>query len=430
MTDSSPELTKILLILAPFDFLLYPSLMAKKLNEITLRMDNRWKIFAITAYSSNRVKLPCQSEFHTVPIIGSPKNVITRIPYLLSCILEGVKLVKHENIHVITHHDGHLEYGMVAYIISRLTHRRCLIRVNEDTLIPFVFFLKRSGNYLFRSNSFLKLVALIYRKTERNFFRRVDWVVTHGPMDYEKIRKITDRITLVPLWIDTTKFKRVDGVTIGKLRKELGVAKEAKVLLFVGRLHPEKGLDTLFEALKIIKHKDILLLIIHSSVEYKEDYQTLAGQLGISDRIRFVGYILHDDMPKYYSLADAYVLPSVREEWSNTIMEAMACETPVIATDVGGNHYQVTEGKTGFLVPVHDPLTLAQKIQFVLENPNAAKQVASEAVYEIKKYDKDNIGDLYTTVVKNLIKSYGARQIEPIVEGTRAYHHSLNRQTK
>ena len=409
MTDSSVKLTKILLTFGPFEFLLFPTLTTKKLNEIAAGMDKNWKIFVVTGYSSNRVELPCQLEFHTVQMIGSPKSVLGRMAYLLSCILKGVRLVKDEKIHIVTQHDGHLEYGMVAYIISRLTHRKCLIRVNEDTLIPLGFFLKRSGNYLFRSNSVLTAVALIYRKIEHAFLGRVDWVVTHGPMDYQKIKEITSRITFVPLWVDTREFTRVGEVTTGNLRKELGIAKDVKILLFVGRLHPEKGLDTLLEALKMMKNRNILLLIVYSISEYKEDYQALAEQLGISNRIRFVGYIPHDELPKYYSVADAYVLPSIREEWSNTIMEAMACETPVIATNVGGNRYQITEGKTGFLVPPHDPWKLAQKIEFVLETPNLVRQTTKEAVNEIKKYDKDSIGDLYANVVKNLLRSYGSK---------------------
>ena len=96
--------------------------------------------------------------------------------------------VSEENIHVITQHDGHLEYGMVAYIVSRLTHRKCLIRVNEDTLIPLIFFLKSSGNYVFKSKTILKIVAFAYRRIEHVFFKHVDWIVTHGPMDYQKIK--------------------------------------------------------------------------------------------------------------------------------------------------------------------------------------------------------------------------------------------------
>ena len=198
---SNNEPIKILLILGPFAGL-HPDLTTKKLNEITIKMKQNWKVFAITSYSLARARLPCLLEFHTVPMLGSPKSVLTRIAYLLSCIRKGVKLVKDENIHVITQHDGHLEYGMVAYIISRLTHRKCLIRINEDTLIPLIFFLKASGNHLFKGNIFLKSVAFIYRRIEHAFFKHVDWIVTHGPMDYQKIKGITNRIMFIPLWVD------------------------------------------------------------------------------------------------------------------------------------------------------------------------------------------------------------------------------------
>jgi D-inositol-3-phosphate glycosyltransferase len=83
----------------------------------------------------------------------------------------------------------------------------------------------------------------------------------------------------------------------------------------------------------------------------------------------------------------------------------MACETPVVATEVGGNPYLIVEGKSGFLVPPNDPLSLAQKIKFVLENPNLAKHVTKTAASEIKAYDKDKIGGLLKTVIKNLINA-------------------------
>ena len=91
-------------------------------------------------------------------------------------------------------------------------------------------------------------------------------------------------------------------------------------------------------------------------------------------------------------------------------MEAMACNTAVIATNVGGNPHLVVEGKTGFLVPPNDPWSLVQKIRFVLENPDLVKQVTETAVNEIKKYDKDKIGELYKMVVKNLMKILGLLQ--------------------
>jgi len=153
---------------------------------------------------------------------------------------------------------------------------------------------------------------------------------------------------------------------------------------------------------------NILLLMVYSFAEYKEEYEMLARHLKISDKIRFLGYVPHDELPKYYSIADLCVLPSMREEWSNTIMEAMACMTPVVATAVGGNPYLITDEKSGFLVPPNDPLSLAQKIQFALENPRLTRQVKETAANEIKKYDLNIVGESYKTVVTNLLKNHSA----------------------
>jgi len=405
MSTLNKKLIKILLILWPM-----PSdsnLILKKLSEITIKMDDSWKIFALKGSLPKhftKFRLPCPNEFHQVNMYGYQKSIISRMSYFINCILKGVKLVKEENIDVITQHDGHLTYGMVAYIISRLTHRKCLIRVNEDTLIPLVFFLRASDNYVFKSKTILSIVAFTYRRMEVAFFKHVDWVVTHGPMDYQKIKRLTNRITFVPLWVDVKKFKRFDEEAIQKLREKFVSTKNVKILLFVGRLHPEKGVPTLLKALKLVKNMKILLLMIYSISEYRKDYEKLAEHLKISDKIRFIGYVHNDELPKYYNIADLYVLPSIREEWSNTLMEAMACKTPVIVTEVGGNPYLVIEGKTGFLVPPKDPVSLAQKIEFVLENPYLAMRVAEVAAKKIEIYDKDKIGESYKTVVKNLIR--------------------------
>ena len=84
-------------------------------------------------------------------------------------------------------------------------------------------------------------------------------------------------------------------------------------------------------------------------------------------------------------------------------MESMACETPIIATDVGANPYLVVDGKSGFLIQPNDPKSLAQKIKLALENPTLIGQITETAFNEIKAYDKDIIGDSYKAVVKNLI---------------------------
>jgi len=399
---SNGKLKKILLIYDPFSY--DPTLNRKKISELVTKMDRSWKVFIICDRSIELGDLPCLYEFRTVPYLGARESVLSRFLYLSRNIIEGVKLVRNENIPVITQHDGHAEYGLVAYIISRLTHRKCLMRVNEDTLIPLLYFLKSSDSRFFRNMTILRTIAYIYRTLENVLFKRVDWIVTHGPMDYERIKKITKRITFVPLWIDTAKFKRVDEDSALSLRAELSIDKDVKVILFVGRLHPEKGVPTLIKALSMLEDKKVLLLMIYYYTPgYKEEYKRLVKHLGLSEKVRFLGYVSHNDLPKYYSASDLYVLPSIREQWSNTIMEAMACKTPVIATEVGANPYLILDGKTGFLVPPNNALSLAQKIRFVLENPDLTIPVKETAANEVKAYDRDRIGELYIRVVESVI---------------------------
>jgi glycosyltransferase involved in cell wall biosynthesis len=399
--------TKILFILWPSPA--NPDLLQKKLEEIAIKMDDKWKIFALKGnlpkHSVDKLKLPCPSEFHSVKMFGSHKNILFRFAYFLSCITAGVHLVKKENIDVITQHDGHLEYGIAAYIISRITHRKCLIRVNEDTLIPLIFFLKSSNIPLLARDSFLKIISSTYRAIERVFFSRVDWIVTHGPMDYQKIKLFTNKITFVPLWVDIRKFRRFDDETIAKLKEKYVIPQDMKILLFVGRLHPEKGVPTLLKALKRVQEENTLLLMIYSFSAYKLEYESLSERLGISKKIRFIGYVPHNELPSFYNIADVCILPSIREQWSNTIMESMACETPIIATNVGANPYLVEDGKSGFLIQPNDNENLAQKINFVFGNPILIKTITQSALTEIIAYDVNNIGELYKTVIKNLLEA-------------------------
>lgn len=407
-TPSAYNKIKLLFIIGP-QGTLYPDILAKKLNEITVEMDENWKVFALGGYHISSINLPCPFELHTVPILASSKSFIMRVLYLIFCIFRGAKLVKEKNIQVIMCFGGHVHHGLVAYIISRLTNRRCIVRVSADFLLPLHFLMKDSGNVVFKSEIFLNMIGLIYRRMEIFLFRHFDWIVTHGPMDYEKIKKVTDKITFIPLWIDLEKFRPLDEEFVKKFKKKLTDDKDARILLFVGRLHPEKDVKTLLKAFKMVvdlngKSNILLVLIGTGTSNYMEEYKNTTVQLKIADKTRFVGYIPHDELIKYYNIADLYILPSLREEWSNTVMEAMACKVPVIVTKVGGNPYLVIEGETGFLVPPKNPRSLAEKILFVLENTSLAKKISQNAFVEMNKYSKDKIGKIHKSVIINVIK--------------------------
>jgi len=98
-------------------------------------------------------------------------------------------------------------------------------------------------------------------------------------------------------------------------------------------------------------------------------------------------------------------LTSVWEEWSNTIMEAMASGVPVIATNVGGNPYLVKNKETGFLVPPKSPHVLAEKIRYVLDHSNEMEKITSNAYLSVRKFNKRNIGELYKKTIVRVINA-------------------------
>lgn len=129
------------------------------------------------------------------------------------------------------------------------------------------------------------------------------------------------------------------------LRAELGVT--GRVIASVGHLIERKGHNFVIEALS--EHPDVTLLIAGDGPEDKA-LKALAGRLGVADRVRFLGRRPHAELPGIYGAADALVLASSREGWANVLLEAMACGTPVVATDIWGTGEVVAKPEAGVLV--------------------------------------------------------------------------------
>jgi teichuronic acid biosynthesis glycosyltransferase TuaC len=128
-------------------------------------------------------------------------------------------------------------------------------------------------------------------------------------------------------------------------RDELGLS--GRVLLSVGHLIERKGHNFVIQALARLP--DCMLLIAGEGAE-RSNLQRLAGELGVAGRVRFLGAVPHDRLQRVYAAADALVLASSREGWPNVLLEAMACGTPVVATNVWGNPEVVAVPEAGRLM--------------------------------------------------------------------------------
>lgn len=379
----------------------------KKISQILVMMDKRWKVHVTSSRKIRYEKLTCDHKVHKVTLIPSMISIPSRMLYLVFLIYKGVKIVKKYNIHAIMCTGSHLYLGLAVYLTSRITSRQCIVRVNEDTVLSIILFIQRLRVPILSSKMFLGAIEVTTRKIESLLLKHVDWVVTHGPRDYERIKKLTAKVTFVPLWVDTEMFKSVSKDKVKQLKKELlEIEEDVKVILFAGRLHPVKNIETLFYAYKKVleTHEDVILAVVGTGPEERK-CRELVERLGLTDKVKFLGYVPHEQIAKCYNVADIYVLTSIWEEWSNTIMEAMASGVPVIATNVGGNPHLVKDKQTGFLVPPKVPHVLAEKIRYVLDHSNEMKKITSNACLSIRKFTKQDIGELYKKTIAEVINA-------------------------
>jgi D-inositol-3-phosphate glycosyltransferase len=237
---------------------------------------------------------------------------------------------------------------------------------------------------------------------EMHVVQIADRVVAATQAEYAQLlwlyRVARRKIAIVPPGVDATRFAPVP---VEQARAEIGLPPDKKMLLFVGRLEPLKAVDTIIQALAILRKveahslNDVCLTIVGGEPgnPERERLQVMADKLGVSDLVIFAGPRDHSQLPAFYSAAEALIMPSDYESFGMVALEAMTCGTPVIASGVGGLQYLVCDGETGFLVPVRDPQALAERIHDILTNKKSRDRMGENAAKLALAYDWSNIAD-------------------------------------
>lgn len=193
-----------------------------------------------------------------------------------------------------------------------------------------------------------------------------------GERRADRILVLTDRLRdeLVADGLDGDRIRVVpSGVNPALFGEASYVPRGGRCILFLGRLHPQKGVDTLVRAMADLPDAQ---LVLAGDGPDRAQLERLAVQLGVRDRIRFLGFVGHDAVPKLFRSADVFVMPSRYEELGTAIIEAMACGLPVVASRTGGIPDLVEDGHTGLLTPPGDPVALAEALGRVLSDVDLA----------------------------------------------------------
>ena len=191
------------------------------------------------------------------------------------------------------------------------------------------------------------------------------------------------RIAAIPCGVDTDLFRPGTSATA---RAALGLDGRP-LLLYVGRIAPIKGLETLLDAVARLAARGhgLRLLVVGGEADEPLDGHEItlrrrSDALGLGDAVRFVGAQPQPALRDFYVAADALVLPSYYESFGMVALEAMACGTPVIASRVGGLTTTVRDGVTGFLVPEGDVPALAERMEHLLADADLRWRIGREGV--------------------------------------------------
>jgi D-inositol-3-phosphate glycosyltransferase len=173
-----------------------------------------------------------------------------------------------------------------------------------------------------------------------------------------------EKIGLVPCGVNLQKFRMMDR---DSARKQIGIQDNRPVILYVGRFTPVKGLDRLLAAAAHLGHiQNLSVMIVGGDgrhTRYAAALRRFSRRTGMNGAVTLEGRVDHEDLPVYYNAADVLVVPSYYESYGLVALEALACGTPVVATDVGAMDTIIHEGKTGAVVKTPSPLLLSKTIE-------------------------------------------------------------------
>jgi D-inositol-3-phosphate glycosyltransferase len=198
-----------------------------------------------------------------------------------------------------------------------------------------------------------------------------------------------DKIAVIPCGINLDLFKPIDRQIA---RERLGMNGQ-KVVLYVGRINPMKGLDNLIEAVGQLKIDDDVRLVVVGG-----DGLNTSETDNVAD---FVGQVDQKELPFYYSAADVCVIPSYYESFCLVALESLACGTPLVATNVGGISGVVKQGDNGYIVTDNNPVYIADALGTLLSGQYAPDSVRDAVI----KYEWANIAKAVVQEYQEVIKS-------------------------
>lgn len=233
----------------------------------------------------------------------------------------------------------------------------------------------------------------------RHNFRKADCILSTSHVMAKETRKYTNKsIEITPFGVDTNRFCKIDGLQ----------SADEFVIGNVKTLEPKYGIDVLIHAYKIVAERNPNLksrLVIYGKGSYHEEYERLAYNLGIGDRVEFCGFVQNDLLPNVYNSVSVSVSVSDSESFGVVAVEAMSCGCPVVVSDADGFTEVVKDGETGFIVPKRNSEATAEAIQRFIDDPTLRDKMGTRGRERVKElYEWTDNVDAMLKIYRRIIK--------------------------
>lgn len=251
---------------------------------------------------------------------------------------------------------------------------------------------------------------------EKQVLRRADRIVVATLAELTQLRFLykadASKMVVIPPGVNVSRFYPIPS---DEAKMYIGLKPEDRMILFVGRIEPLKGVDTLLEAMSCLQMKEsrpVHLAIIGGDPSASPEemnvemarLKNLCEVLGLDQSVVFLGVRDQDKLSYYYSAAEVVVMPSHYESFGMVALEAMACGTPVIASEVGGLAYLVRDGETGFTIPAEEPETLCEKLSWLLNDDELHAKMSAQAAAYAQDYAWEKIAKQIVYVYEGLVQ--------------------------
>jgi L-malate glycosyltransferase len=290
-------------------------------------------------------------------------------------------LVQKQRTYDVLHCHMAFGHAVVAVVIARCFRKQCIVKI------------ACAGEFgdLFAFSKFERFPDALQILYQADRIIAVSRVVEKELLDYGFP---PDRILIIPNGVDTQAFSRQ------RPFPERG----RRNFILVGRRHPQKGIDTALQATKLLVERGFQdrFGVHFYGMDYPEyDYQKMAAELGIAPLVELLPF--DKGILDIYHSAHCLLLPSRGEGLSNTLLEAMAMELPVIATGVSGTDDVVESGRDGVLIPPDSPESLANAMATIIQDPDLGLRLGKCARLKVEsQFSLDSVAQRYSALYGDL----------------------------